>query len=112
LDKFFKKNPTVDKNPTSWGNDYEKYKKFSNIDVIENPELLVSKIENSIDAACWFWRYNGGIHKKYSAKGDVNILIKNDKYNVKLITLAVNGGSRGLKGRKKIFKKLKKEWKL
>jgi len=39
-------------------------------------------------------------------------LINNDKENVALITLAVNGGKRGLAARKKIFKELKKEWKL
>jgi len=94
----------------TWKSNYEAYKKASSLDVVNSPTLLASTIEGSIDASCWYWRNKGTLYKKYSAKGDINILIENDKNNVTLITLAVNGGSRGLKGRKKIFKALKKEW--
>ncbi len=49
-------------------------------------------MSNAIEASCWFWRNNGGIHRKYDAKGDINVLIDKEKNNVELITLAVNGG--------------------
>ena len=65
---------------------------------------------NAIDASCWFWRNIGGRYKKYNAKGDINVLIENEKNNVELVTLAVNGGYNGLAERKKVFTAIKKEW--
>ncbi|GAB83031.1 hypothetical protein [Shimwellia blattae] len=64
----------------------------------------------AIKASCWFWRNNGGINKKYGAKGDINILIDNEKNNIELITLAVNGGRNGLAERQQYFDAIKKEW--
>lgn len=54
--------------------------------------------------------FNGGVHKKYNAKGDINILIDNEKNNVELVTLAVNGGQNGLPERQTYFESIKKEW--
>lgn len=51
---------------------------------------------NSIKTLCWFWRNNGGVYKKFNARGDINILVDNEKNNVRLISLAVNGGENGL----------------
>ncbi|MBU9856418.1 hypothetical protein J1778_14155 [Rahnella sp. H11b] len=66
--------------------------------------------EYAIRASCWFWRKNGGIHKKYNAQGDINILIANEKNNVTLITKSVNGGDNGLEERKMYFEKIKNHW--
>ncbi|HBS77872.1 MAG TPA: hypothetical protein DD989_04525 [Pseudomonas sp.] len=65
-----------------------------------------------MDASCWFWRNNGGVHKKHNARGDINILIEHEKDNVGIVTLAVNGGDNGLAERKEIFEAIKKEWRL
>lgn len=68
-------------------------------------------MSNSIKASCWFWLNNGGIYNKYDAKGDINILlIDNEKNNVELVTLAVNGVGHGLSERQSYFNVIKKEW--
>lgn len=88
----------------------DSYSKFKNIDFVKNPDLIASNMLYAIDVSCWYWRYNGAVHKIYNARGDINTLIDNDKNNVKLITKAVNGGSNGLHERVQLFNKIKKEW--
>lgn len=41
---------------------------------------------------------------------DLNILIDNEKNNVELVTLAVNGGQNGLSERQSYFNAIKKTW--
>ena len=94
----------------TWKDNYAAYSKYRGIDFIESPNLIASDMYNAIDASCWFWRNIGGIYKKYNAKGDINVLIENEKNNVELVTLAVNGGYNGLSERKKVFFAIKKEW--
>lgn len=94
----------------TWKNNYIKFSNATGIDCIANPELISSEMINAIKASCWFWRNSGGVHKKYSANGDINILIDNEKNNVKLVTLAVNGGGNGLPEREKYFASIKKKW--
>ncbi|MGL4977992.1 MAG: glycoside hydrolase family 19 protein [Plesiomonas sp.] len=94
----------------TWRNNYMKFSDHSGVDCVNNPDLISSDISNAIEVSCWFWRYNGGIHKKFNALGDINILIDNEKNNVKLITLAVNGGENGLIEREKYFSTIKKSW--
>ncbi|WNY84610.1 hypothetical protein NNQ28_09740 [Cronobacter dublinensis] len=94
----------------TWKNNYIKFSNATGIDCIANPELISSEMINAIKASCWFWRNSGGVHKKYSANGDINILIDNEKNNVKLVTLAVNGGRNGLPEREKYFASIKKKW--
>ena len=96
----------------TWKNNYKAYSKARNIDFVSNPEAIGNNMYNAIDVSCWYWRNRGAIYKKYGAKGDINILIDNDKYNVRLITLAVNGGNNGLEDRKNIFMKILKKWRL
>ncbi|NQD91324.1 hypothetical protein HP532_01495 [Pseudomonas sp. CrR25] len=96
----------------TWKNNYTKYSTYSGIDFTESPDLIASDMFNAVDVSCWYWRNNGGIHKKHNAKGDINVLIAHEKDNVELITLAVNGGSNGLAERKEIFEIIKKEWSL
>ncbi|MDY7830414.1 hypothetical protein UXA55_12485 [Aeromonas caviae] len=71
---------------------------------------MAASMANAIEASCWYWRFNGAVHKKFDAKGDINILVDNDRDNVKLITLAVNGGDNGLLDRMKYFNLIKTEW--
>ncbi|MFW0827869.1 glycoside hydrolase family 19 protein [Cronobacter dublinensis] len=94
----------------TWKNNYIKFSNATGIDCIANPELISSEMINAIKASCWFWRNSGGVHKKYSANGDINILIDNEKNNVKLVTLAVNGEGNGLPEREKYFASIKKKW--
>jgi len=94
----------------TWKNNYRRFSSYSGVDCVANSELVASVMSNAIKASCWFWRNNGGVHKKYDARGDVNILIDSEKNNVELITLAVNGGKNGLSERQGYFDAIKKEW--
>ncbi|MEQ4583408.1 MAG: glycoside hydrolase family 19 protein [Pantoea agglomerans] len=94
----------------TWKNNYRRFSSYSGVDYVANSELVASVMSNAIKASCWFWRNNGGVHKKYDARGDVNILIDSEKNNVELITLAVNGGKNGLAERQGYFDAIKKEW--
>lgn len=96
----------------TWKNNYRKFSTYKGIDFVSNPDLIAQNMNYSIEVSCWFWRFNGGIYKKYNANGDINILIDNEKNNVTLVTTAVNGGKNGLEKRINIFNKIKKEWDL
>jgi putative chitinase len=74
---------------TGRGN-YQRYKDYSGIDVINSPELA-SELANSIDIACWYWAYG-------SAWGNLNKYA--DKDSVLSVTKGVNGGTNGLAERK------------
>nr|WP_240152356.1 hypothetical protein [Erwinia amylovora] len=94
----------------TWKKSYQKFSEYSGVDCVNNTELVASVMSNAIKASCWFWRNNGGVHKKHNAKGDINILIDNEKNNVELVTLAVNGGQNGLSERQSYFNAIKKTW--
>lgn len=94
----------------TWKNNYKRFSKYSGVDCVNDSSLVAASMANAIEASCWYWRFNGAVHKKFDAKGDINILIDNDRDNVKLITLAVNGGDNGLLDRIKYFNLIKKEW--
>lgn len=96
----------------TWKNNYKKYSEFRGVDFVSNPDLIAQDMRNAIDVSCWFWRNNGAIYKKYNAKGDINVLIDNEKNNVELVTRAVNGGTNGLADREKFFNRIKEKWKL
>lgn len=65
---------------------YQAYKNYSGIDVINNPELA-SNISIALDIAGWFWNQNG-----------INSLADAD--NVTAVTKKINGGTNGLADRK------------
>ncbi|WP_115060610.1 glycoside hydrolase family 19 protein [Photobacterium damselae] len=96
----------------TWKNTYKEYSKFTGNDYVNNYECVSKDMEVAIDSSCWFWRHRGGYYKKYNAKGDINILINKEPYNVALISKAVNGGNRGLSERIQHFNSLRKELKL
>lgn len=70
-------------------NNYQKYKDYSGIDIITNPDLA-SRLDISIDIACWYWVYG-------SSWGNLNKFA--DKDDIKRITLGINGGDTGLEDR-------------
>ena len=72
---------------------YQKYKDYSGIDVVNNPELA-SRIDIAIDIAGWFWLTR-------------NINFYADKNNTTEVTKKVNGGDKGLKERKHLFSSYK-----
>ncbi|WP_337014800.1 glycoside hydrolase family 19 protein [Leclercia sp. AS011] len=94
----------------TWKNNYKRFSTFSGVNCLADSDLIASDMSNAIKASCWYWRNNGTIHTKYSAKGDINVLIDNERDNVQLITLAVNGGGNGLSEREGYFSAIKKEW--
>lgn len=77
---------------TGRGN-YEKFFKYSGIDIVTNPDLA-SRIDISIQIACWYWT-------KGSAWGNLNKYA--DKNDIVSITKGINGGLNGLEERKKQY---------
>lgn len=75
---------------TGRGN-YQKYKDYSGVDVVNQPELA-SDLAHSIDIACWYWVYG-------SSWGNLNKYA--DKDSVESVTKGVNGGTNHLAERKK-----------
>lgn len=96
----------------TWKKNYRLFSEYSGGGFVANPELIAENMENTIKASAWFWRNNGGITEKFNARGDINVLIDNDKNNVRLITKAVNGGDNGLAERQRYFNEIKKTWSL
>jgi predicted chitinase len=94
----------------TWKNTYRDYGKHVGKDFVNDPWLIASDMYNAIDSACWFWRNKGAISQKFNAKGDVNIIIANDRDNVTLVTTSVNGsGKKHLKERMELYKAIKIE---
>jgi predicted chitinase len=94
----------------TWKKNYRIYgkSKGDELKFVNDPNAIGNNIINAIDASCWYWRKNGTISQLYDAKGDINILIDNDRDNVTLVTKAVNGGSNGLDERKRLYKEIVK----
>lgn len=69
---------------------YQKFKEWSGIDVVSNPDL-VSTPEIAMLTAVWFWDKGNPTGKS------LNILA--DKNNIELVTKGINGGINGLKDR-------------
>lgn len=73
---------------------YKACSKALNIDLMKNPDLIVSNAEICVKTACWFW----------SSK-KLNELADND--DVKTITKRINGGLNGYDDRCAILKRAK-----
>lgn len=71
-------------------NNYQRYKDYSGVDVVNKPELA-SELIHSIDIACWYWVYG-------SSWGNLNKFA--DKDSVLSVTKGINGGTNGLAERK------------
>ncbi|WP_394760072.1 glycoside hydrolase family 19 protein [Flavobacterium sp.] len=73
---------------TGRGN-YQRYKDYSGVDIVSNPDLA-SRLDISIDIACWYWT-------RGSSWGNLNKFA--DKDSIKSVTIGVNGGTNGLEDR-------------
>nr|WP_262376915.1 glycoside hydrolase family 19 protein [Pseudomonas sp. WS 5059] len=94
----------------TWRNNYAVYADYRRVDFVRAPNLIAEDMFNAIDVSCWYWRNKGAASRRYNARGDINILMDNEPDNVKLVTLAVNGGENGLHERAQIFELIRKEW--
>lgn len=65
-----------------------------NLNLINNPDLLINTPEASVKAACWFWN-----------KNNLNGLA--DRDDIKTITKHINGGYNGINDRTDILKRAK-----
>lgn len=74
---------------------YKACSKALNIDLMKNPDLIVSNAEVCVKTACWYWSVNN--LNKYA-----------DVDNIKTITKRINGGYNGLEDRTKILNAAKK----
>ena len=79
-------------------NNYKEFSKYSNIDCLLNPDLLLRE-DNAILCALWFWNSRG--LNKYA-----------DADNILLITKKINGGINGLEHREQLLLKWKKIFKI
>lgn len=75
-------------------NNYKDCAKALNIDLINNPDLILSNPEVCVKTACWFWN-----------KNNLNTFADND--DIKTITKRINGGYNGLEDRESILKRAK-----
>lgn len=73
---------------------YKACTKALNVDLMKNPDLIISNAEICIKTACWFWN-----SKKLNELAD--------KDDIKSITKRINGGYNGLDDRNSILKKAK-----
>lgn len=73
---------------------YKACTKALNIDLMKNPDLIISNAEICVKAACWFWN-----------KNNLNNFADTD--NIKAITKRINGGYNGLEDRESILKRAK-----
>jgi predicted chitinase len=94
----------------TWKNNYASYSAYRGVDFVRSPDLIAESMFNAIDVSCWYWRRNGAVSRRHNARGDINVLIDNEPANVRLVTLAVNGGDNGLHERIKIYEAIAKEW--
>ncbi|HTO16337.1 MAG TPA: hypothetical protein VLZ83_11230 [Edaphocola sp.] len=83
---------------------YLGYKKYSEKDVVSNPDIISNSLYESARSGGWFWKYgkllsNGSIL-------DLNTLA--DKDNIDDVSHKVNGGSEAKRERKEAFTILKK----
>lgn len=69
---------------------YKACSKALNIDLMKNPDLIVSNAEVCVETACWFWNKN-------------NLNQYADKDDVITITKKINGGLNGIESRKEIL---------
>lgn len=74
---------------------YKACSKALNIDLMKNPDLIVSNAEVCVKTACWYWSVNN--LNKYA-----------DIDDIKTITKRINGGYNGLEDRTKILNTAKK----
>ena len=73
---------------------YKDCAKALNVDLMKNPDLIISNAEICMKTACWFWD-----------KNNLNELA--DKDDIKSITKRINGGFNGLEDRCSILKRAK-----
>ncbi|WP_122490636.1 glycoside hydrolase family 19 protein [Pseudomonas viridiflava] len=100
----------------TWKGTYQKYKSYSGIDCISNPEILSEDIEHAVGASVWFWvKYKDlnnkidGFYKELEGSGKTEAEI--DAEVVRKVTLRVNGGENHLAERQALFSKIKVEMK-
>lgn len=86
---------------------YLGYKKISNLDVIEDPDLICKSLNIASDSGGWFWRYGKLLSDGFLK--DLNTLA--DKDDVNEISRLVNGGENARKERLEAHKQLKKIFK-
>jgi predicted chitinase len=95
----------------TWKGTYQKYKDFSGVDCIGNPEILSEEIEHAVNASVWFWvkykNLNARIDQYYdSLKNSGKTQEEIDAEVVRLVTRKVNGGATHLAERQQLFKKI------
>lgn len=73
---------------------YKACSKALNIDLMKNPDLIISNAEICVKTACWFW-----------SKNSLNNFADID--DIKTITKRINGGYNGLEDRESILKRAK-----
>jgi predicted chitinase len=68
-----------------------------NSQISENPDIVSSQVEHTIESACWYWR-------RGSAWGDINPMAERSDFLS--VTIAVNGGYRHVVERNSLLIKL------
>ena len=96
----------------TWKSAYEKYQKYSGLDVVSNPELLCSDLFHAVESSVWafnvFKNADSIVRAKY--KNDTNTYTDSEHLEVVYsVSKRINGGVNGMVERKKLFLKILRE---
>ncbi|MHC8303363.1 glycoside hydrolase family 19 protein [Pseudomonas sp. PB3P13] len=103
----------------TWKSAYEKYKEYTGLDCVANPEIVSQSIEHAVKVSFWFWTVFKGenlnkkidrYYQELNAQGGLSVE-EIDNEVVRKITKVVNGGANHLAERQALFKKIKGELK-
>jgi predicted chitinase len=101
----------------TWKSAYEKYKEYSGVDCVADPEIICRSIAQAVNVSFWFWtKFKGEslnqkidrYYRELKANGGLSVE-QMDAEVVRKVTKIVNGGSNHLEERQALFKKIKRE---
>lgn len=96
----------------TWKSAYEKYKNYSGIDVVKDPELLCNNLFHAVESSVWafneFKNADAIVSQSYS---DLNGFYTDSEHLrvVEKVSKKINGGYVGMAERKILFLKILKE---
>ncbi|WP_160241728.1 glycoside hydrolase family 19 protein [Acinetobacter indicus] len=96
----------------TWKSAYKKYKNYSGIDVVSNPELICDDLFHAVESSVWAFNiFKNADNLIYKGYPDLNSNYS-DSHHLKVVesvSKRINGGNNGMLERKKLFIKILRE---